>query len=318
MPLAVNNLDTQLSNAAIHAEFARALAEAPGIGGDLAATFNVIPKNGGSETGKLPIIGQVPAMREWIASREIKGLDAYSVSYTLKAYESTVAIHNRQMRTDNLGLIRLTLDTYANEFAHDTTKKMQTMWNEMIASGTKDNYLTIDSLSFFSDSHAAGWLGPNSAAWDNMLDLACTYANIWTAITRLQSVTGGNGRKMGVQATHIIFAQNLEQTVKEALEGTYVPGASNLTPNTLRGRLTPILAPELTDGYWMVADLSRGFKPFAAIVDETSRQYNVFAPRGSEISQPAWMTNSWTFGVDEYKTVIPALPFLVVASDGVA
>jgi phage major head subunit gpT-like protein len=204
------------------------------------------------------------AMREWIGPRVKQGLATQAYTLKNKSFEATLACDREEIEDDSLGLF----EPRAAELGRVAARIWFQLLVDSLIAGT--TALGFDGLAFFSASHT---LNP-AAVQSNLLtptplnvtltDVGDT-ANMVTinaAVAAMRNFVGEDGRRLGVNPTHIVVAPSRALAVRRVLNTTLISGGST---NVFNGYLQILEIPELDDfasgANWYIADLSAPIKP---------------------------------------------------------
>jgi phage major head subunit gpT-like protein len=132
-----------------------------------------IPSDQESETYKW--LGMSPAMREWIAGRNPKGLRNNGITIENKHFEATLRIREEDFRRDKTGQILIR----AAELADRTQEHWASLISTLILNGAAT--VCYDGDYFFGDAHAEG----DSGTQDNniSIDISAMATGVHGSIT---------------------------------------------------------------------------------------------------------------------------------------
>lgn len=112
--------------------------------------------NSTQETETYKWLGMVPAMREWIAGRQAKGLRENGLTITNKKYESTMEFNVDDLRRDKTGQLRVRI----GEQARRANAHWASLLSTMILNGP--SAVCYDGQYFFDTDHSEGSSGSQS------------------------------------------------------------------------------------------------------------------------------------------------------------
>lgn len=205
------------------------------------------------------------AMREWIGPRVKQGLQTQAYTLKNKTFEATLAVDKEEIEDDSLGLF----NPRAAELGRIAARIWFQLLIDALIAGTTTG-LGFDGLSFFNASHTLNPAAVQSnalglGALNNTLTAAGDDANMVllnTAVSAMRNYMGEDGRRLGVQPTHIIIPPSRALAVRRVLNTALISGGST---NVFNGYLDIIEIPELEDfaagANWYIADLSAPIKP---------------------------------------------------------
>ncbi len=161
-----------LSSRAIMGMYYRRLELSLGVAwvGGISNLFNSDQE---SETYKF--LGQTPALREWIGSRQAIGFRENGITLTNKHYEATVEVELADIRRDKTGQIRARIEDMADRAAGHWASLLSTL----IANGVST--VAYDGQFFFDTDHSEG----DSGTQDNdiTVDISAVPAQVAGTIT---------------------------------------------------------------------------------------------------------------------------------------
>lgn len=105
---------------------------------------------------RYPWLGQSPAMREWVAGRNAKGLSENSFAITNKHYEATLDILKRNLMRDKTGQAMIRIQ----ELADRSNSHWASLLSSLIAAGSSTT--CYDGQYFFDTDHSEGSSGTQS------------------------------------------------------------------------------------------------------------------------------------------------------------
>jgi phage major head subunit gpT-like protein len=101
-------------------------------------------------------LGMSPRMREWIGSRQSKGLRGNEVMIANKHYEATLQVHKKDVRRDKTGQILARV----NEFADQSQSHWASLVSTLLLNGAST--VCYDGKFFFDTTHSEGDSGVQS------------------------------------------------------------------------------------------------------------------------------------------------------------
>lgn len=254
----------------------------------------------GSET--YAMLGNVPALREWIGGRQAKGLRANNFTITNKHYESTLEVLLKDVRRDKTGQIMARVD----EFTDQSEIHWATLLAALIEAG--ESTVCYDGQYFFDTDHAEG----DSGSQDNDLTYAAATGTsptkeemqlaILQSISAIMGFKTDTGAKMnpGARAFTVLTPPTYYPMALAALsDGLNVALSANMNPNKLGAGFSVgvEMIPDLTWTTKMVTVRSDApIKPFI-LQEETELMLKTKA-EGSEYE---FDNDAWQFGLDGWR-----------------
>lgn len=114
-----------------------------------------------SETYKW--LGQVPAMRQWLAGRQAKGLSENGITIVNQPFEATLEIFKDELRRDKTGQVMIRIE----ELARRAQSHWATLLTTLINNGNgSTSGLAYDGQYFFDSDHTEG---KNATSQSNLL-----------------------------------------------------------------------------------------------------------------------------------------------------
>ena len=175
-----------------------------------------------SETYKW--LGAVPGFREWIGSKQAKGLRAQGLTITNKDFESTLEIKKKDLRRDKTGQILIRIAELARRTLSHDAKQVSTLIDDG-ASG-----VCYDGQYFFDTDHVEGDSGTqsNDLTVSIVLKTAPTVAEMVTAIQSCIAALIGFKDDQGEP----INEDAMEFLVMVPVSGTFLASAMSAVQDT--------------------------------------------------------------------------------------
>lgn len=256
-------------------------------------------------------LGQSPAMRAWVGSRQAKGFSGQGVTIMNTHYEATVEVQKKDIRRDKTGQI----ETRMMELAD----RGQTHWASLLStlllngpsttcydgqyffdtdhsegdSGTQDNDITVDISAMPASTH-----GSTTAPSKEEMQWA-----ILKGITAIAGFKDDRGEPMNENASSFLV------TVPIALYPVAVAAVSNamngalpqdMNPNLLanfRIEVMPLVRLTWTDSFAVF----RTDSPIKAFIRQTEQEVELKAK--AEGSEFEFDNDAWQFGIDAWRGV---------------
>jgi phage major head subunit gpT-like protein len=256
-------------------------------------------------------LGQSPAMREWIASRQAKGFSGQGVTIVNKHYEATIEIQKKDLRRDKTGQIRTRIEEFSD--------RAQTHWASLLSTLLINGPSTAcyDGQFFFDTDHSEG----DSGTQDNdiTVDISALPAAVHGATTapsveemqqvmlktiaQIMSFKDNQGEPMNENARRFLVV------VPTALYLVAVAAVSTLTTAALQQNLNPNIIAGLTVDVQMNPRLTwtdsfavfRTDSPIKAFIRQTEQEVELKAK--AEGSEFEFDNDAWQFGIDAWRGV---------------
>jgi phage major head subunit gpT-like protein len=262
-----------------------------------------------SETYKF--LGQVPAMREWIAGRQAKGFSGQGLTILNKHYEATLEIQKKDIRRDKTGQILARTQEFAD--------RGQTHWASLLSTLliNAPTAVCYDGQYFFDTDHAEGSSGTQSNAIS--VDISALPAAVHGVVTApsmeemQQSILAGIAQMLSFKDDQgEPMNENARRFLLVVPVGLYlvaVAAVSTLTTAALAQNLNPNLIAGLTIDVQMNARLTwtdrfalfRTDSPIKAFIRQTEQEIELKVK--AEGSEYEFDNDAWQFGIDAWRGV---------------
>ncbi len=273
------------------------------------AISNLFNSDQESETYKF--LGQTPALREWIGSRQAIGFRENGITLTNKHYEATVEVELSDIRRDKTGQIRVRIEEMADRAAGHWASLLSTL----IANGPST--VCYDGEFFFDDDHSEGASGSQSN--DITVDISAVPAqaagtitapgageiqwSVMAGIAQMLKLKDDRGEPMNENASQflVIVPAALYIPAKAAFTTLALTAlAQNVDPNLIQGFSVDVAMDARstwTDSF-AVFRTDSAIKPLIR-QQETEDMLKAKA-EGSEFE---FDNAAWQFGVDAWRDV---------------
>jgi phage major head subunit gpT-like protein len=293
------------SRAIIGMDFARMEAN-PGLVW-VNAISNLFTSDQASEDYKF--LGFSPAMREWIAGRQAKGLRGNEFSIINKHYEATLEIARRDLRRDKTAQILARVEEFADRAA--------THWPSLLSTLIVDAESTVcyDGQFFFDTDHSEGASGSQSN------DISVTIANLPVAvhgsttnpsveemqqvilqgITQILGFKDDQGEPMNENATSFIVKvpMSLYMTALAAVSTILnAAKAQNMNPASL---MNVQIVPNARLTWTTKIAIFRTDSPVKGLIRQSEQDIEFKAK--AEGSEFEFDNDAWQFGIDSWRNV---------------
>ncbi|MBE3039941.1 MAG: Mu-like prophage major head subunit gpT family protein [Chloroflexi bacterium] len=231
----------------LRTEFQKAYATSPTPTYEQIAT--IIPST--LDTERYGWLGSVPKMREFLAERQIKGLNNFDFSIKNKTWESTIGVERAAIEDDQTGALKLQVQTLAQEARRHPDELVMNLLINSYAANTQPITLCYDGLSLV---HAAHLRPDGTNGQCNYFNVALSAATLKANISAMMNFKDDTGKPLNLIPDTLVVGPELMWTAMELLE---MPGVVTATPslssNVLQGKLKLVVNPYLSgdyDVYW--------------------------------------------------------------------
>lgn len=232
---------------------------------------------------RMPYAHLISPPREWKGERFAENIAASYWDAEWYAYEHTLRVDEYDLEDDQLGIFRDLVGQQGLLMAKQKDELLAEMLNTHIAGAATVRWPAgFDGLDYFATTHAWGYgyttsqSNLRSGGNAGKLDATNGEANLKAAYNSLYGFKGPDGRIIGTRPTHLICATDVVWTARELLQSPqWVSGNTTRHGNTnvlTQMGLQVIEFPQLTSGYWIMADLSGAIKPWWTLIRQDVRQ----------------------------------------------
>ncbi len=254
-------------------------------------------------------LGQTPAMREWIGSRQAKGFSGNGITVLNKHYESTIEVQKKDARRDKTGQIQARISEFAD--------RGQTHWASLLSTLLLNgaSSLCYDGQYFFDTDHSEG----NSGTQSNKItvDISTLPAAVHGVVTapsveeaqqvllsgiaQIMSFKDDQGEPMNENA------QSFLVVVPVSLFLVFSAAVAAITTAALQQNLNPNLIKNISVDIQMNARLTwtdtiaifRTDSPIKAFIRQTEQENELKAK--AEGSEFEFDNDAWQFGIDGWR-----------------
>lgn len=256
-------------------------------------------------------LGQSPAMREWVGSRQAKGFTGQGITIFNKHYEATIEVRKRDARRDKTPQIKARIQEFAD--------RAQTHWASLLSAAliAAPSTACYDGQYFFDADHLEGDSGTQSN--DISVDISalpCAVHGVVTApsveemqqsilagIAQILSFKDDRGEPMNENARRFLVV------VPVGLYLVATSAVSTLVTAALQNNLNPNLIAGLTVDVQMNTRLTwtdsfaifRTDSPIKAFIIQTEQETELKAK--AEGSEFEFDNDAWQFGIDNWRGV---------------
>ncbi len=250
-----------------------------------------------TEVLRLPWIGKLPVMREWVGDREVQNAFSKFYDITPKLFESTFGLNKSKIDDDQWGL-------FASQILPQMAAQTKRWPDYRLIEVIQGNGLWSDGLPFFDGSHPVNVDKPELSTYAN--DYASgkplNHDNYAFVRMAMMAQIGEDGKSMGVMPDLLIVPPQLEQTALLLIKASQIaPSAfgnmddqvgaiTNVYQNSAQVLVIPELANEAD--VWYLADTSKPIKPFVWALREAPS----FAMRVDPRDPVVFDRNEYLFG----------------------
>lgn len=223
----------------------------------------------GTSTAQLiiPWLEQLPGFREWMedSGRHFKDIKSDFESLEPTLYEESLRLYKRNLD-----------DLKASELAQlygPMLLEMGQQWTmlklDLISNAIIDNENCLfDGTAMFGNSHSYG-----DNIIDNLGSEDLSASAFEDTVKAMAQYKGNEGRNLKVQPTHLIVGPALRTTAFNIVKSQRITDTNASVDNPNKGYVELVISRELVanagadndvdaEHYWVLADLSRGIKPF--------------------------------------------------------
>lgn len=266
-------------------------------------------------------LADLDEFREWVGPRKIGNVVARDYKLANKDWELTRGLERNKVADDQYG--------FFSQVARMMGEKAK-MWpdnvcTDVLEAGTST--LCWDGQFFFDGDHPVDFDDASKGTYRNYYDSTVggggtgyplNATNVNAGMAFMQEVVGEGGRTLNVTPSHIMVAPRNRLKVLEICQGSLitqivqnVAGNQNVAAaapdNLLKGMLTPIVNPRLSDpDAWYLLCCNRGLKP---IVWQLRQAVN-FVMRTSPDDPHVFDNKEFIYGSDGRGNAGYSLPFL--------
>jgi phage major head subunit gpT-like protein len=295
-----------LSSRAIMGMYFARLETNPGL-----AWVNGISNYFGSDQGSetYNFLGQSPAMREWIASRQAKGFSGQGLTIVNKHYEATIEVQKKDARRDKTGQILARVQDFAD--------RSVTHWASLLSTLLLNGASTVcyDGQYYFDTDHAEGKSGTQSNKIT--VDISALAAQVHGAVAApsveemQQSILAGIAQIMAFKDDQ---GEPMNENAREfvvivpvSLYMVATAAVSTLTTVALQQNLNANIIANLRVSVEMNARLTwtdtfsvhRTDSPIKGFIRQTEQEVELKAK--AEGSEFEFDNDAWQFGIDAWR-----------------
>lgn len=216
----------------------------------------------------LPLHAATARLRRWDGERKVIGGKAYDYRVTPDRFELTLGIPVEEIEDDNIA-------AWTNTIL-DMGVQIELWPDDLVAAVllAGESGLGFDSKAFFANDHSL----KVGTTIDNLFgSTTLTKENVAAVIAEMKGWVGEDGRPLRVEPTLLVAPPALEDKALEICQNNLIAkvfGSNTAAAgidNTLRGRLEPLILPELaadaggSDDDWYVMDTSKPTKPLVFV-----------------------------------------------------
>jgi phage major head subunit gpT-like protein len=256
-------------------------------------------------------LGMSPRMREWIGSRQSKGLRDNNVIILNKHYEATLQVHKKDLRRDKTGQIRARIDEFADQ--------SQSHWASLVSTLLMNGASTVcyDGQFYFDTDHSEGDSGTQSNSISvDISTLPAAVHGVVTApsieemqqailagIVQILSFKDDRGEPMNENARNFLVKVpvGLYPAAAAAVSALSTKAlAQNFNPNLIEGLVITVqMNTRLT---WTDKfSVHRTDSPIKGFIRQTEQEVEMKAK--AEGSEFEFDNDAWEFGIDAWRGV---------------
>jgi phage major head subunit gpT-like protein len=267
-----------------------------------------IPTN--SEILRLPWIGRLPTMREWIGDRQVNNAFSKFYDITPKLFEMTEGLNKSKIDDDQWGL-------FASNILPQMAMQARKWPDYRIVDTIRANGLWSDGLPFFDENHPVNVDKDALGTYANDYPSTPLTHNNYAAVRQaMMAQVGEDGKSLGIMPNLLIAPPQLEQTALLILKASMIaPGAfgnettqvgaiTNVYQNSAELLVIPELSPDADT--WYLVDTTKPVKPFVWALREAPS----FAMRVDPRDPVVFDRNEYLFGARARGEAGFGFPFL--------
>lgn len=255
-------------------------------------------------------LGQTPAMREWLGSRQAKGFSGQGITIANRHYEATVEIQKKDARRDKTGQIEARMAEMAD--------RGLTHWASLLSTLLLNGASTVcyDGQYFFDTDHSEGDSGnqSNSISVDISAMPAQVHgtvsapsneeaqAAIFKGITAIQGFLDDKGEPMneGASSFLVVTPMSLYPHLLAAVNPVTTAAAlNNANPNLLANFGVSVMPNARLSSWTDKFAIFRTDSPIKAFIRQTEQELELKAK--AEGSEFEFDNDAWQFGVDGWR-----------------
>lgn len=256
-------------------------------------------------------LGQTPAMREWLGSRQAKGFSGQGVTILNKHYEGTIEIQKKDARRDKTGQLEARMFEFAD--------RGQTHWASLLSALLLNGASTVcyDGQYYFDTDHVEGQSGSQSNKIT--VDISALPAAVHGVITApsveeaQQVLLAGIAQIMGFKDDQgepmNENARAFTVVVPVSLFLVFSAAVAAITTAALQQNLNPNLIKGITIDVQMNARLTwddtvaifRTDSPIKGFIRQVEQEVELKAK--AEGSEFEFDNDAWQFGIDGWRGV---------------
>ncbi len=247
-----------------------------------------------------------PKMEEWIGSKVIKSLKAFSYSIKNKNFAVTVRVKRDNIEDDNLGL-------YVNQ-AEGAGWSAKQFPDELVYQAVNDSFNAkcYDGKPFISTQHPVGKALVSNKGTKKLsaATLAAAQASYGAARIAMKKFKDDRGRPLRVNPNILLVPPALEDTAKLLMTTErFEDGKPNPYRNTAEVVVEPLLE---SDDAWFLLDCTKPVKPYIF----QDRKAAEFVQQTNPDAQGVFMDGDFLFGAEARANAGYGFWQMVWGSDG--
>lgn len=243
----------------------------------------IVPSESSEETYEW--IGKMSNLREWIGSRQIKNLSAYSYVIKNKDFELTVAVPRNAIADDNIGVFKPLIQN----MGESAKLHPDSLVFYLLANGFKEK--TYDGSEYFSDNHPI-YINGKKVIQSNKGTKKLTALSYAEARSKMMILKGEDNESLKIIPDLLVVSPQNEAKAREILFADLINGSTNVNKNTCE----LLVAPELADWaeQWYLLSTKRSIRPLIFQV----REKPVFVTKTSNTDDNVFYDNQFLYGVN--------------------
>lgn len=250
----------------------------------------VVPSS--TDTESYNWLGNVPKMKQWLDTRNLQGMGAYTYSLKNLHYEVTIEVDRDTIEDDKYNLIQPRISQLGMEAARFPGEQAMSV---LVAGGTSGNN-AYDGVTYFSASHTEDASGTQSNTQAGSgVTLAAVRTDFLAARVAMRRLKDNKARPMGLAPDLVVIPPDLQDVFEQLINTNLIANNSVAMSNNLMGAADIMVSNYLTDtSDWFLMATQY---PMKGLLHQVRKQ-----PEFVSMNDPAnpyvFMQRKFAFGVD--------------------
>ena len=234
---------------------------------------------------ELDLVDGIPQIREWVGSRQLKNLRAYSVTAPIKPWEMTIGIPVDDINGDRTGVVAARVRDFA--------ARAERIYDQIMIPALLSNPECYDGVSLLSAAHERG---SGLADQNNLTTDALNNTAFQAAMAAMSLFTDYHGEPVGITGTHVLVGPNQREVAFQVTGSDKIVGVdasgnyggtivdAGVLPNYEGGSVNVLVSDRIVGNQWFLMDLSKGrAKPLYAAEFQAPRTDILDSPTDSNV-----------------------------------